>query len=631
MKLKTLLCVALCVVTSFAVAEDDEFATYVDVLYDISKGESSTLVIGGKEYVVYGAKIGATRMPLSDAIQDYTRKYAELSGILAGSQLNNLIRANTLANWGDAMREILYDGFAAYKDNERAYVDSLYGSAITTDQLNETKDETATRISNMGVALSAQIDSVATSFRNELSSMQELATSLKGQLQQINTRISELSAKSNKTQEEIAELSDLKKQAERVSVLEAASQKAKTQLQQVSVRVATLETQVAGFVSRGASTNNWKAVSAWLGQKDTEERKNNGVFLEPAKVDKGDASGSDSAKDSYNYKKKDTIFTMLEDLGIAPVVNDKQRTAWKELGQREPDRYFYIDATDRSGAGVKCFARPSGSFPAPSNWVDGETITCSNGVYSASGSSYANVAKTIQAYLNNANASGVKGAGSDAQIGDDSLWSTNNTKNPANENFDKEDRTNPWNLITYTGDSSVSPKDVRHLNSISFLGEYSSAFGNAFSLYGFYNAPDGAIPYVSRDDTESTLCWKNGLEADGGESNTYGERTKTIQILKSHDSDSTEVDAELPRYISLYGFGDTATKKGMIPYKASETTLGWKTDGVKIVGTDKSTNWSGDEDPAQTITFASASDSNVKVTVSGTKNDATVTIGVYYK
>lgn len=63
-----------------------------------------------------------------------------------------------------------------------------------------------------------------------------------------------------------------------------------------------------------------------------------------------------------------------------------------------------------------------------------------------------------------------------------------------------------------------------------------------------------------------------------------------------------------------------------------ETTGG----GVKVVGTDKSTNWPADdaddyETPAQTITFASADDSNVKVTVEGDKKYAKVTIGVYYK
>ena len=63
----------------------------------------------------------------------------------------------------------------------------------------------------------------------------------------------------------------------------------------------------------------------------------------------------------------------------------------------------------------------------------------------------------------------------------------------------------------------------------------------------------------------------------------------------------------------------------------------WKSigAGVKVVGTDGSTNWSGVESgtnvPAQVITFASATNSNVKVWVTGTKSDATVTIGVYYK
>lgn len=54
--------------------------------------------------------------------------------------------------------------------------------------------------------------------------------------------------------------------------------------------------------------------------------------------------------------------------------------------------------------------------------------------------------------------------------------------------------------------------------------------------------------------------------------------------------------------------------------------------GLKFVGTDESTNW-GSEDgtPMQTITFASAKDSNVQVKVGGTKKNPTITIGVYYK
>ena len=58
----------------------------------------------------------------------------------------------------------------------------------------------------------------------------------------------------------------------------------------------------------------------------------------------------------------------------------------------------------------------------------------------------------------------------------------------------------------------------------------------------------------------------------------------------------------------------------------------WKGFGVKFVGTDNSSNYTEkDGEPNQTITFASATDSNVKVTVNGTKDSATITIGVYYK
>lgn len=58
---------------------------------------------------------------------------------------------------------------------------------------------------------------------------------------------------------------------------------------------------------------------------------------------------------------------------------------------------------------------------------------------------------------------------------------------------------------------------------------------------------------------------------------------------------------------------------------------------VRVKGTDGSSNMTDDEWTAATakahvplITFSSASDSNVKVTVTGDKRNALVTIGVYY-
>lgn len=56
---------------------------------------------------------------------------------------------------------------------------------------------------------------------------------------------------------------------------------------------------------------------------------------------------------------------------------------------------------------------------------------------------------------------------------------------------------------------------------------------------------------------------------------------------------------------------------------------------VRIIGTDGSTNISADSGEmssvAQTLTFASAEDANVVVSVSGSHTNATISIGVYYK
>lgn len=93
--------------------------------------------------------------------------------------------------------------------------------------------------------------------------------------------------------------------------------------------------------------------------------------------------------------------------------------------------------------------------------------------------------------------------------------------------------------------------------------------------------------------------------------------------------------------ITTDGEGGAAKAKVKVDALCDNDTIGVnasnklcvKKSGIKIVGTDGVSNWpDGDTDtPAQTITFKSASDSNVKVTVSGSKDNATVTIGVYYK
>ena len=617
----------------FAQGAENPYVAYVDALYDIGVGERSILTIGDEMFEVFGADIRTERMSIQDAARGYYNAYNTLSAILDGTKLNKTIRAYTLAKWAEVMTAILYDGLATQQSLDIEFANVLQSNVdANQEELNNAQaeyDERIRKTEETAASISSGTTAVAASLKAAKADMAVLATETKNDLEKVNSRISELASQSWLNDEEREELKNLKNQAQQLSVVEAAARKASTATQMVAAKLSSLDVKVSHLATLGSSTNNWKAVSAWLGQKDMGERKNRGVFLEPQKVETGDGEGN------YDHKKGDTIFTMLNDLGIVPVVNDKQREAWKELGGREPDRYLYMSETTR-GESDACFARPIGGFPAPSNWVDGETIICSNGVYVASGSdsSYGNAVRTIQAFLNNANANGISGVGSDSQIGDDSLWSTNNPQNPANANFDREDRTNPWNLITYTGDSQVSPKDYRHLYSISFLGEYSAAFGNAFSLYGFYNAPDGAVPYVSRDEAESTLLWKKELEADGGEKLGLGaSRTKTLEVIKRGDDDSENVDADMPRYLSLYGF--SSAKDGQVPYKKSETELGWQDASggaaLTLVGTDESSATVGSGAATNTVTFASASDSNVKVKVTGGGSSVKVEIGVYWR
>ena len=93
--------------------------------------------------------------------------------------------------------------------------------------------------------------------------------------------------------------------------------------------------------------------------------------------------------------------------------------------------------------------------------------------------------------------------------------------------------------------------------------------------------------------------------------------------------------------ITTEGEGGAAKAKVKVDALCDDDTIGVnasnklcvKKSGIKIIGTDGNSNWPKDDTdaPAQTITFASASDSNVKVTVTGDKTSATVTIGVYYK
>ena len=134
---------------------------------------------------------------------------------------------------------------------------------------------------------------------------------------------------------------------------------------------------------------------------------------------------------------------------------------------------------------------------------------------------------------------------------------------------------------------------------------------------------------ADKEDSPLVLKAKIANMVDGDTITTDGEGGAALARVNVNalcDDETIETSASDTLQVRTAGIVDDDT----IGVNASNK-LYVKKSGIKVIGTDDSTNWSGDDTPAQTITFASASDSNVKVTVTGDNTSATVTIGVYYK
>ena len=438
------------------------------------------------------------------------------------------------------------------------------------------------------------------------------------------------------TETELAQMNQLQVQAAELALTAQTAKKANNATQKALSRIKSLEKKVDAFSPSWAATNCWNAISKWQGfKKSSSAKRLKGIFLPPQKFN--NSSGT-AIPDISLYGDGQSIFTMLSDAGIVPVLTDSGVTDWEKRAGEKPKTY--LEKGDKAKDGMTVEGEKKNDFRPIKDWIDNDTITISDAGKYQVGKADKNVAATIQAFWNQHKSSAIKQVleGATEDMDSENLWSTNNVLNPANPAFDKSNRNNIWNLLAYCGDSDVSPQDaaeeggsIKRLCSISFLGNYSEVFGNAFSLYGFYKAKNGMFPYVEGMDTENTLSWKMELEG-GSERDAYssGDLPDTIEVVKVSDDDSEVVEAEKRRILSLKGF-DSA-EVGQVAYKKSETELGWTgTDCFKFVGTDGDGVVVGGGATTNVVTFASATNSNVKVTVSGSKDNTTITFGVYYR
>ena len=629
-----------------------DYVAYVDVPYDVAAGTANVFSIGGKKCSITGLVVGLVTKSYADAVEEYEAKYEEVKSILASSRddgtgLSKAVQLAAASSWKTIVDNALRQGGA-----EQVRENTRYMKAVSDAIKKETDDRKA-----QNAAYKAERDNVVGEWKNtyqvwisasksvsaDLMSMRSDVNALKqstsSELEKVNDRLSQLAQKSDKTEQEVSEMQSLKEQIAQLNTVKTMAELASTKAQE-----ALAEAQKAAVDAYNMNyniTNSIDNITTWLGFKELNGEQLFGQFMTPQLFKQGlDKNGEAAAKKDYYDLKNQTYLTMLSDAGIIPLLTKDGVTRWTELAGKEPNVYMLYDKGEsdkKEGLALTGVAKDK-LLPI-ADWVDGTTITINDeGKYTTD----ANVGATIEAWLNKNKSSGIKGElkGAAAKKGDDNLWSTNNVLNPANPAFDKSNRNNIWNLLAYCGDSDVSPKDAaegggstKALNSIQFLGSYSEAFGNAFSLYGFYKAKSGMFPYVEGADTENTLLWKMELEG-GSERDAYssGNLPDTIEVVKVSDDDSEVVEAEKRRILSLKGF-DTAGV-GQVAYKKSETELGWTgTDCFKFVGTDGGDGVVvGSGSTTNTVTFASASDSNVKVNVEKSGDDGVkITIGVYYK
>ena len=175
--------------------------------------------------------------------------------------------------------------------------------------------------------------------------------------------------------------------------------------------------------------------------------------------------------------------------------------------------------------------------------------------------------------------------------------------------------------------------------SIEAVGGEDASASPTFRLKG-WNGGDGQ---VKCDQTAAGL-----LNGSGNPTNTHeflmrvGDGTLhyvpvgTLAIGAPADEATitTNAAASVAGKLAIKGAYDSANKDKVLVSTGSG--IWWKDaaggSALKFVGTDGSVGVAGSGSTTNTVSFASASDSNVKVNVEGSSNDGvTITIGVYYK
>lgn len=505
-------------VVSFAAVREE---VKISVPYDIQSGGSSIVRIGNVEYSVRGVTLSYVEYTYADAVNDYADAYQVLIECLAGNNnLTTTIRTQAAANWAASVEQQLRLAGNDQRVKDTEYTQALYEDVVQSGEtLEEAKaiyDQERTRLDGLAESLRTTFNTASKNISAEMKLLAASATAIaeaaKGDLADVVKEVKDLAKKSESTEAEISELKNLKaKMAEYATIKRAgeiAAQKAQEAIAQLSIPHMPDMTK---YELVAISSNNWNRLSKFLGRKtgksgDEVKDETHGIFIPPWQLL--------AANEGYAYTvgEGDTIITMLDDAGYAPILSDGELAKWKELANRDrPARYFrYGD--DGNGRPTMTAEPLHGgddhvSFPAPSNWVDGQTIIWSNGVYKAIGAT---------------------GGG---RLADTELVS----KNPA-------------------------------------------------------------------------------------------DMTKTIDVAL--DKITTN------EYFAVHGFA--AARVGDIAYKKSKTELGWKVEqgaGYRFVGTDSTEHIIPGAGTTNTVTFASATNANVTVSIESDKdtpNAVTIRIGVYY-
>lgn len=508
-----------CAVAVASLAAEREEVT-INVPYEIQSGGSSIVYIGNVEYSVRGVTLNYVEYTYAEAVKDYAEAYQVLIESLAGN--NNLtatIRTQAAANWAASVEQQLRLAGNDQRIKDTQYTQALYNELVESGETMEDAkarfDQERTRLDGLAESLQTTFNTASQNISAEMKLLAASATAIaeaaKGDLADVVKKVKDLSEKAERTETELSELKSLKAKMTEYATIKRAGEIAAQKAQEAIARLSIPRVpDMTKYELVAISSNNWNRLSKFLGRKtgksgDETKDETHGIFVSPWQLLEANEGCS------YAVGEGDTIITMLDDAGYAPILSEDELARWKDLANRDrPARYFrYGD--DGNGRPTMTAEPLHGgddhvSFPAPSNWVDGQTIVWSNGVYKAVG-----------------------GGGGGRMA-----------------------------------DTELVPKN-------------------------------------------------QGM-------------TQTIDV----ETDKITTN----EYFAVHGF--SGARVGSIAYKKSGTELGWKVEqgaGYRFVGTDKTEHIIPGAGTTNTVTFASATNANVTVSIESDKaapNAVTIRIGVYY-